>query len=1005
MQAQREMAEFNAMQMEPWDGPAMVGFTDGHIVGATLDRNGLRPARYCITGDGRLVLGSEAGTVLGIDDADIIAKGKLQPGRMLLLDVNQGRVVADGELKAAMSAAHPYGEWLANRSVSLAEWVEAARLNTSGHRRGGAERPSRRGGGVGSGGAPSSSSSSSSSSSPDAAVNRFELHAKPGSEFWAGRYAGEEAGSAVDLALAKARSTRRSLMQNGFTAEDMTMLLGPMSTTGKDVLGSMGNDAPLAVLSRQPRSVYDYFKQLFAQVTNPPIDPIRERLVMSLRCPVGPEGNLLSAGPDNCGRLVLPHPVLLPEELTVMRDTVYGPFQSEVLDITFDASNAHASDFKRTVQELCLRASALARQGQPVLVLSDRAAGADRLAVPSLLAVAAVHNHLVKTLQRTSVALVVDSGDAREVHHFCCLLGFGADAICPHQAFDALDLMNQDGLVRNAAKKGITTEELHLNYQDSIGAGIMKVMSKMGISTVQSYKGAQVFEAVGLADDIIDSCFPGTASRISGTRFEALFADILRLHDKAWSDPDTAPLLPSGGQFHVRDGGEVHFNGAGPMANLQAAVRAAAQSDDARAAYADYAEATDALSAGTTLRGVMRFVGAAERAERGLEEAALPVPLDEVESVADIVKRFNTGAMSLGSISQETHETLAVAMNSIGGRSNTGEGGEDVARFDDERRSAIKQVASGRFGVTSNYLANADQLQIKVAQGAKPGEGGELPGNKVTDYIGATRRTVPGVGLISPPPHHDIYSIEDLAQLIHDLKCANTRADISVKLVSSAGVGVVAAGVAKAKADHITISGHDGGTGAAAWTGIKHCGVPWELGIADAQQTLVLNGLRGRVTLQADGQMKTGRDVVIAALLGAEEVGFSTAPLIALGCVMMRKCHLNTCPVGIATQDPELRAKFAGQPEHAVNFFWMLAEEVRAYMAELGVRKFDDLVGRSDWLEVDQAKLHYKSEGLNLENLLMPAHALEGGVGGVENYAVRKLTEQVRRSSGKAMPC
>lgn len=741
----------------------------------------------------------------------------------------------------------------------------------------------------------------------------------------------------------------------------------------------MGNDAALAVLSEHPRQVNDYFKQLFAQVTNPPIDPIREEIVMSLVCPVGPEGNLLSEPSlGHCQRLVVRQPVLTLEEMRTIKNKEYGKgdarFKTAVIDTTFPAGSG-PDGMLQALERICDEAAAmiqgdLGEQGVQAVCLSDRLAGPDRMALPSLLAVGAVHQHLLKTKQRPKSAIFAEVGDAKEVHDYATLFGYGCDGVCPYIAYEALCKMNSEGLVEAKAKREFTDEEIIGNYRNAAAKGLLKVMSKMGISTLQSYKGAQVFEAVGLADEIVDRCFTGTTTRIQGTGFEALYRDMERFHETAY---DASSLVQSDGQFHYRDGGEAHLNTPAGMVNLQIAGRT-----NSREAYKEFARLTNEQNKKVTLRGQLKFKFDPARA----------VPLEEVEPASAIVKRFASGAMSLGSISREAHETLAVAMNSIGARSNTGEGGEDPARFLDNRRSAIKQVASGRFGVTSHYLANSDQIQIKMAQGAKPGEGGELPGFKVSEYIASNRHTTEGVGLISPPPHHDIYSIEDLAQLIHDLKNAQPNGEVSVKLVSEVGVGVVAAGVAKALSDHITISGHDGGTGAAAWTGVKGAGLPWELGLAETQQTLVLNGLRDRIKLQTDGQLKTGRDVAIACLLGAEEFGFATAPLIAMGCIMMRKCHLNTCPVGIATQDEELRRKFSGQPEHVANYLFLLAEDVREIMAKLGYRTMADMIGQTQHLEVNSRGQHYKSRGLDLSPLLTPASELNPAAG------IRNLTGQ-----------
>ena len=714
------------------------------------------------------------------------------------------------------------------------------------------------------------------------------------------------------------------------------------------------------------------------QVTNPPIDPIREEMVMSLRCSVGPEHNLLDISPAHCARMVVEHPILSLEDIQAMKGGSYKGWNSLVVDCTMPVQGGHQGMIDQLFN-ICEEVSqGVQRQfGEPganVVILSDRMAGPERLPIPSLLCIGAVHQHLLNTKQRPKVALFLECGDAREVHDFSVLLGYGADGICPYVAYESLARMNHDGDVLTRSSQSFTDEELFYQYRKAAAKGILKVMSKMGISTLQSYKGAQVYEALGLDEEVIGRCFTGTASRIKGAGFAALYEDMLTLHREAYpAHTDAVPLLRNPGHFHYRNNQEAHLNTPQGMVSLQQATR-----NNSKDMFKAYTKHVDEQNKAVTLRGVLKLK----------VDPSKSIPLSEVEPAKDIVKRFNTGAMSLGSISQETHETLAIAMNSIGARSNTGEGGEDPKRFTDTRRSAIKQVASGRFGVTSHYLANSDQIQINMAQGAKPGEGGELPVFKVTGYIAFNRGTTPGVGLISPPPHHDIYSIEDLAQLIHDLKNSNPVGEVSVKLVSEVGVGVVAAGVAKAKADHITISGGDGGTGAAAWTGVKGAGLPWELGIAEAQQILVMNGLRSRVRLQTDGQIKTGRDVIIAACLGAEEFGFATAPLIALGCIMMRKCHLNTCPVGVATQDPVLRKKFSGKPEYVVNFFFLLAEEIREYMASVGVRTIDELVGRADLLEVDESVLHYKSSGLDLSAVLVPAQQLN------PKSALRKFDNQ-----------
>ena len=879
--------------MEPWDGPAMMAFTDGRYVGACLDRNGLRPSRYYVTHDERVLLSSEVGVLVDEPEANIKIKARLEPGKMFLIDFAQERIIPDDELKAGMSLARPYAEWMAQTPLRLDAWVAEA----------------------------------------DAAAVRTE--APPPREH-----------------------LNSYLSMFGHSKEGVDVLIKAMAL-GKESLGSMGVDTPLAVLSKMPRQPSHYFKQLFAQVTNPPIDPIREEVVMSLVCPIGPEQNLLDATKDHAARLFLPHPVLSLEEMAALKSHSHRGWSATTLDASFPAEEAYSTPdaLQRAIETLCVQAEAAVASGSaPLLVLSHRQAGKDRLPIPSLLACGAVHQHLIRTQARTRTGLLVEAGDALEPHDFCTLVGYGADGVCPFGAYAAVGAFHGDASAIEA--------DLLQTYRYSAGKALLKVMSKIGISTVQSYKGAQIFEAVGLGPEVMETCFTGTPSRIKGIAFSHMQADLLRQHKHAWPEMQVADvMLPNPGDYHYRDGGEKHYNTPQGMAELQLAART-----NSRKAYEAYTRTMAETVRGTSLRGLLTF-----------RDDVTPVPLDEVESAAEIVKRFCTGAMSLGSISKETHETLALAMNQLGGKSNTGEGGEDPLRFADRRRSSIKQIASGRFGVTSEYLTNADELQIKMAQGAKPGEGGELPGYKVTELIAKTRGTTQGVGLISPPPHHDIYSIEDLAQLIHDLKSANRTARVSTKLVSEVGVGVVAAGVAKAKSDHIVISGGDGGTGAAAWTGVKHAGLPWELGLAEAHQTLVLNKLRSRVVLQSDGQLKFGRDVTMAALLGAEEFGFATSPLIALGCIMMRKCHLNTCPVGIATQDPELRAKFAGKPEHVINFFFLLAEEMRGYMAQMGFKTVGEMVGRSDMLRVDESALNEKTATLDLGPILTPAAALAPG--------------------------
>jgi glutamate synthase domain-containing protein 2/glutamate synthase domain-containing protein 1/glutamate synthase domain-containing protein 3 len=914
--------EYNSCVMEPWDGPAMVAFTDGRYIGATLDRNGLRPSRYYVTKDDHVFLSSEIGVCPDLPDSEVKIKHRLEPGKMFLVDYETERIVPDNEIKEFIASLNPYQEWVKKGLIQLKDWTREHFIQRD----------------------------------------------------------------TMDFA-----HTNRKLNMFGYTSEKLEMLLLPMAIGGKEALGSMGNDAALAVLSEKPRQVNDYFKQLFAQVTNPPIDPIREEIVMSLVCPVGPEGNILAdPSEDHCRRLVVSHPVLTLEEMKALKNNeLTSPdgktkFKTGVIDITFPIGSG-PDGMLQALERICDEAADMiqgdaitAEEGVQAVCLTDEMAGPDRMALPSLLAVGAVHQHLLKTKQRPKAAIFAEVGDAKEVHDYATIFGYGCDGVCPYVAYEAICKMNADGLVEAKAKREFTDDEIMANYRKAAAKGLLKVMSKMGISTLQSYKGAQVFEAVGLADEVVDRCFTGTTTRIQGSDFEALYRDLERFHESAFPSQsgESVLLVQSDGQFHFRNGGEAHLNTPAAMVNLQIAART-----DSREAYKEFARLTNEQNKKVTLRGQLKFKFDPARA----------VPLEEVEPASAIVKRFATGAMSLGSISQEAHETLAIAMNSLGGRSNTGEGGEDPKRFTDNRRSSIKQVASGRFGVTSHYLANSDQIQIKMAQGAKPGEGGELPGFKVSEYIAENRHTTPGVGLISPPPHHDIYSIEDLAQLIHDLKNAQPTGEVSVKLVSEVGVGVVAAGVAKALSDHITISGHDGGTGAAAWTGVKGAGLPWELGLAETQQTLVLNGLRDRIKLQTDGQLKTGRDVVIACLLGAEEFGFATAPLITLGCIMMRKCHLNTCPVGVATQDEELRRKFSGQPEHVINYFMLMAEEIREIMAKLGYRKMEDMIGQTQHLEVNTRGLHYKSRGLDLSPLLTPASELNPSAG------IRNLTTQDHR--------
>ena len=886
-QEKKALYEFFSCMMEPWDGPASIVFTDGKYIGATLDRNGLRPSRYYLTTDDRVIMASEVG-VLPVDPAIVKEKGRLQPGRMFLIDFQQGRLIPDEELKSSFAAQRNYQQWLQAGRITLDQLAQAKE--------------------------------------------------------WHGFY--------PETLLPRMQAF-------GYTIETMHFMLVPLIQSQVDPIGSMGNDSAIACLSDQPRLVYDYFKQLFAQVTNPAIDSIREDVIMSLECYIGPERNLLEATPEHCHRLLIHHPILTNEELGALKHMDIRGWKTASIDITFDR-NLGKSGLESTLDRICQEAEKAIDEGYSLVLLTDRALSKERVAVSSLLACGAVHQHLVKVAKRTAIGILVETGEAREVHHHCLLIGYGADAINPYLAFESLWQASRDGMLEEKDE-----EKIVYQYRKAVAKGMLKVMAKMGISTLASYKGAQIFEALGLRDEVIERCFKGTSSRIQGCGFDILAEETLRRHALAFpiDRADAWSMLPNVGEFHWRAEGEKHGWDPTAIADIQVAARNGDKNAYRR--FADHINKDARMR--YALRGLFEFQSTRD-----------PIPLDKVQDASQIVKRFCTGAMSLGSISSEAHETLAIAMNRIGGKSNTGEGGEDPVRFKplpngDSKRSAIKQVASGRFGVTIEYLTNADEIQIKISQGAKPGEGGELPGRKVDNYIAKIRYSTPGVGLISPPPHHDIYSIEDLAQLIHDLKNANPSARVSVKLVSEVGVGVVASGVAKAHADHILISGDTGGTGASPLTSIKHAGLPWELGIAEAHQTLVMNNLRSRVTLQTDGGLKTGRDVVIAALLGAEEFGFATAPLITLGCIMMRKCHLNTCPVGIATQDPELRAKFAGKPEHVVNYLFMVAEDARGIMAELGFSSIDEMVGRTDCLKVDHAINHWKSDGLDLTPILKPA--------------------------------
>jgi glutamate synthase (NADPH/NADH) large chain len=927
--------EYHAAMMEPWDGPASIVFTDGRQIGATLDRNGLRPSRYCITDDDFVIMGSESG-VLPVPENKIVRKWRLQPGKMFLIDLEQGRMIDDEELKANLANNKPYKQWIDNLRIRLDD----------------VETPV------------------------------------------AGESAMEQRIGATEPQTAGLESVTPELLDRqqafGYTQEDIKFLMSPMAANGEEGIGSMGNDSPLAVLSDKNKPLYNYFKQLFAQVTNPPIDPIREAIVMSLVSFIGPKPNLLDINQVNPPmRLEVSQPVLDFADMAKLRDidaVTQGKFRSHTLDITYPAAWGRAG-VEAKLASLCASAVDAIKGGKNILIISDRAISATQIAIPALLALSAIHQHLVREGLRTTAGLVVETGTAREVHHFAVLAGYGAEAVHPYLAMETLEAIHK-GLPGD-----LSADKAIYQYVKAIGKGLSKIMSKMGVSTYMSYCGAQLFEAIGLNTDTVNKYFTGTASRVGGIGVFEIAEESIRMHKAAFGDdPVLATMLDAGGEYAWRARGEEHMWTPDAIAKLQHSTRANNWNT-----YKEYAQIiNDQSRRHMTLRGLFEFK----------IDPSTAIAIDEVEPAAEIVKRFATGAMSLGSISTEAHATLAVAMNRIGGKSNTGEGGEDALRYrnelkgipikqgqtmsdllgkdtfevdyelqaGDSMRSKIKQVASGRFGVTAEYLNSADQIQIKMAQGAKPGEGGQLPGGKVSDYIGKLRHSVPGVGLISPPPHHDIYSIEDLAQLIHDLKNVAPHSSISVKLVSEIGVGTIAAGVAKCKADHVVIAGHDGGTGASPWSSIKHAGSPWEIGLAETQQTLVLNRLRSRIRVQADGQMKTGRDVVIGALLGADEFGFATAPLVVEGCIMMRKCHLNTCPVGVATQDPVLRKKFSGKPEHVVNYFFFIAEEARQIMAQLGIRKFDDLIGRADLLDMKQGIEHWKARGLDFGRLLaLPA--------------------------------
>jgi glutamate synthase domain-containing protein 2/glutamate synthase domain-containing protein 1/glutamate synthase domain-containing protein 3 len=898
--------DFHSCLMEPWDGPAAIAFTDGRWAGAVLDRNGLRPGRWIQDTEGYVVLASETG-VMTVAPEHVSAKGRLAPGKIFLLDLEDGRIVPDSEVKRRVARRKPYGEWYERSVVQIDDLPEREPL-----------------------------------------VPRVE-------------------------------PLRSRQLAFGYSQEDLRMIIAPMASQGEEPVASMGNDSALAVMSDRQPPLFSYFKQLFAQVTNPPVDAIRENVVMSLQTGVGAEVNLLAESPEQAHQLVIEQPILRNAQLEKLRQVSHEIFDAATLDTTWPIEGGQDGMEKR-LEALCLEAENQVDHGANILILSDRNVGPERVAMPSLLAVAATHHHLVRAGTRLRTGLVIESGEPRDIHHMATLIGYGASAINPYLMFESLDELAD----RSLLPEDLEIDEAEQRIVKGIGKGLLKTIAKMGISTIQSYCGAQIFEAVGLEREVIDRHFTGTASRIGGVGLEVLAAEALGRHFRAY--PRTArDVLPVGGVLQWRRDGERHIWNPDTISSLQHAVRAAtgksleqgngngyrdangngAVARDPQETYDEFArQANDKATRGAALRGLMKLV-----------EAEEPVPLDEVEPAVEIVRRFSTGAMSLGSLSREAHETLAIAMNRLGGKSNTGEGGEDPSRYTpdengDQRRSAIKQVASGRFGVTIDYLVNADQLQIKMAQGAKPGEGGQLPGHKVDDYIAKIRYSTSGVGLISPPPHHDIYSIEDLKQLIYDLRCANPSASVSVKLVAEVGVGTVASGVAKANADHVTISGHDGGTGASPQSSVQGAGIPWEIGLAETQQTLLLNDLRSRIRVEVDGQLKTGRDVVIGALLGADEFGFSTAPLIAMGCIMMRVCHLNTCPVGIATQDPELRSRFAGTPEHVTAYLMFIAEEVRTIMASLGVRRFEDLIGRPDLLETDEAIDHWKTRGVDLSMVL-----------------------------------
>ena len=924
----RAFYEFHSCLMEPWDGPACVAFTDGTQVGAVLDRNGLRPSRYWVTDDGLVVLASEVG-VLDLDPKSVVRKGRLEPGRMFLVDTAEHRIIEDEEIKGRLAEEHPYDEWLHAGLIRLENLPPREHV----------------------------------------------VHTH--------------------------KSVTRRQQTFGYTEEELRVIVAPMARVGAEPIGSMGSDTPVAVLSGRSRLLFDYFTQLFAQVTNPPLDAIREELVTSLAGTIGPEGNLLDAGPASCRQIVLPFPVLDNDELAkivhVNRDGDFPGYAAYVVQGLYRVDGG-GEELARRLDEICAEVSAAIADGARILVLSDRHSNAELAPIPSLLLTGAVHHHLIREKARSRVGLVVEAGDVREVHHVALLIGYGAAAVNPYLAMESVEDLVREGIFLEQ----ISAEKAVANLVKALGKGVLKVMSKMGVSTVASYTGAQIFEAIGLGQDVVDRYFTGTTSRLGGIGLNVVADEVRRRHVTAYPRDGIAPAhrrLAIGGEYQWRREGEPHLFGPETVFRLQHSTRA--QRYDI---FKQYTAGVDEQARRLmTLRGLFSL-------RYGDRE---PIPVDEVEPIESIVKRFSTGAMSYGSISAEAHETLAIAMNRLGARSNTGEGGEDADRlYDPERRSAIKQVASGRFGVTSEYLTHSSDLQIKMAQGAKPGEGGQLPGNKVYPWIAKTRHSTPGVGLISPPPHHDIYSIEDLAQLIHDLKNSNPAARVHVKLVAEVGVGTVAAGVSKAHADVVLISGHDGGTGAAPLTSLKHAGAPWELGLAETQQTLLLNGLRDRIVVQTDGQLKTGRDVVIAALLGAEEFGFATAPLVVSGCIMMRVCHLDTCPVGVATQNPELRKRFNGQPEFVVTFFQYIAQEVREYLAELGFRSIEEAIGHAEMLDVGQAVEHWKASGLDLSPILavpeLPAGTARRSVTtqdhGLEKALDNHLIELARDALDKGEP-